>query len=393
MRVVHTIASLDAQRAGGPAESVPSLARACLVQGAEVGLIVLLRSGDHVPKNRLGEVPCRQIPSSDNSSYGYASALAEAVEGEARRSDLLHSHGLWTYVSRVSARVARRLRRPHVISVRGMLEPWALQQRAWRKKIAGWMYQNRALREAACLHVLNRREAQSVRAIGLRNPLALIPNGVDLPENSMPREVLEAAFPQLKGTKWLLYLGRIHPQKGLLHLASAWARVCSDFPDHTLVVAGPEQSGHWTEVEQILRSQGADGRYQYTGMLRGELKASALGNAEALVLPSYTEASSMALLEALAHGRPVIATHASNFPLIATQQLGFLCEPQTDSIAESLSRLLSIPGAQREAMGQRGLRLVKEQFAWSVIAAQMIELYRYLLNEGPRPASLLLDER
>lgn len=393
MRVVHTIGSLDAQRAGGPAESVPSLAKACLAQGVEVELVSLLRAGDRASPNHLGAMPCRQVPTTDNSPYGYAATLREALEEETRRSDLVHSHGLWTYINRQSARVAQGLGKPHVISVRGMLEPWALQHHGWRKKFAGWMFQDRALRQAACLHVLNRREGQNLRALGLRNPVALIPNGVDAPEHNVPRETLESAFPQLKGRRWLLYLGRVHPQKGLVNLAAAWARVCPNFPDYTLIVAGPEQLGHWAEVERVLRSQGAAGRYQYTGMLQGELKSSALGNAEALILPSYTEASSMALLEALAHGRPVIATHASNFPLIGTRQLGLLCEPRTDSIAESLAQLLALPDSEREAMGQRGRQLVKDQFAWSAIATQMIELYRYLLEGGSRPASLLPGER
>lgn len=393
MRVVHTIVSLDAQRAGGPAESVPALAKACWAQGVFVVLITLQRSDDRELPNQLGQVPCCRISCSDNSSYGYASALREALEEEARRSDVLHSHGLWTHINQSSARVARMLRKPHVISVRGMLEPWALRHHGWRKKVAGWMFQDRALQEAACLHVLNQREGENLRTLGLRNPVALIPNGVDVPEHNVPREALESAFPQLKSRKWLLYLGRVHPQKGLLNLASAWSRVCPGFPDHTLIVAGPEQLGHWAEVEQVLRSQGGGGRYQYTGMLQGELKASALGNAEALILPSYTEASSMALLEALAHRRPVIATHASNFPLIGERQLGFLCEPRTDSIAESLAQLLALPDAERAAMGQRGWQLVKEQFAWSAIAAQMIELYRYVLEGGPRPATLLPGER
>ncbi len=393
MRVLHTISSLDAQRSGGPAESVPSLAKACLAQDVEVKLVSLLRPGDRVTPNQLGAVPCRQVPTTDNSSYGYAANLPAALEEEARGSDVLHSHGLWTYINRQSARVARTLGRPHVISVRGMLEPWALQHHGWRKKIAGGMFQDRALREAACLHVLNQSEGRNLRALGLRSPVALIPNGVDLPQHNVAREPLESAFPHLKGPRWLLYLGRIHPQKGLLNLASAWARLCSNFPDHVLIVAGPEQLGHWAEVEQVLRSQGAGGRYQYTGMLQGELKASALGNAETMILPSYTEAASMALLEALAHGRPVVATHASNFPLIATRQLGLLCEPRTDSIAESLAQVLALSDSEREAMGRRGRELVKEQFAWSAIAAQMIELYLYLLKGGSRPASLLSGER
>ncbi len=393
MRVVHTIGSLDAQRAGGPAESVPSLAKSCLAQGMDVGLVSLLRPGDRVSPSQLGGIPWRQIPTTDNSPYGYAATLREALEDEARRSDLLHSHGLWTYVSRLSARVARSLDKPHVISVRGMLEPWALQHHGWRKKFARWMFQDRALREAACLHVLNQSEGRNLRALGLRNPVALISNGVDMPQDKVPREALESAFPQLRGKKWLLYLGRVHPQKGLLNLASAWARLCSSFPDHTLIVAGPEQLGHWAEVDQVLRSQGAEGRYQYIGMLQGVLKASALGNAEALILPSFTEASSMALLEALAHGRPVVATHASNFPLIGERQLGFLCEPRTDSIAESLAQLLALSDSRRQAMGRRGRQLVQEQFAWSAIATQMIELYRYLLDGGPRPSSLLPGER
>ena len=114
-------------------------------------------------------------------AFGYAPELSRALD--AARLDLVHTHGLWMYPSVAAAwRWATRWKRPLVVSPHGMLEPWAVRNSAWKKRIAGWLFENRHLRRAACLHALNDAEYEAIRAYGLTNPVAVIPNGVDLPE-------------------------------------------------------------------------------------------------------------------------------------------------------------------------------------------------------------------
>lgn len=172
----------------------------------------------------------RQFPVAGPAVFGYLPGLSQALEAD--RLDLLHTHGLWMYTSMASTRWSGD-RRPYVVSPHGMLDRWALRNSGWKKRLAGYAYENRHLRGAACLHALNESEALSMRGYALRNPICVIPNGVELPAESGPVD---------RRKKICLYLGRLHPKKGISALLRAWAHV----PSHEweLVLAGWGQPGH-----------------------------------------------------------------------------------------------------------------------------------------------------
>src|SRR6185503_10078115 len=164
----------------------------------------------------------RSFQSRGPRAYGFAPELAGALDDE--KPDLAHVHGIWTYPTVAAQRWAGRHSRPYLVTIHGMLEPWALRNARWKKALAGALFENAALRRATCLHVNTEAELRSVRAYGLRNPICVIPNGVDLPEAS-----IAPLAPWAKrvdaDAKVLLYLGRLHPKKGLPHLLSAWAAI------------------------------------------------------------------------------------------------------------------------------------------------------------------------
>ena len=112
-------------------------------------------------------------------AFGYAPRLARSLrEG---RLSLLHANGLWMYPSLASRRWSRRARRPYLIAPHGMLDPWAVAHSAWKKRLVGWWFENAHLAGAACLHALTAAEARALRSYGLRNPICVVPNGVDPP--------------------------------------------------------------------------------------------------------------------------------------------------------------------------------------------------------------------
>src|SRR5947208_8295710 len=118
---------------------------------------------------------------------GYSSQLVAALI--TAELDILSTHGLWKYCSVASNAWHRRTGRPYIVHPHGMLERWALQNSKWKKRIAALLYEDRHLRGAACLRALSEAEAQSIRAYGLRNPVCIIPNGVDLPERTESSEL------------------------------------------------------------------------------------------------------------------------------------------------------------------------------------------------------------
>jgi poly(glycerol-phosphate) alpha-glucosyltransferase len=179
------------------------------------------------------------------AAFGYAPDLAPALNRSG--ADLAYIAGLWKFPMLAAHRWARAHRKPIVIAPHGMLEPWAVRHSGVKKKFAGWLFQDAQLRDAACLRALCPPEVASFRAYGLRNPVAVVPNGVDLPSLAEPAPPRHARFPA--GRRVLLYLGRIHDKKGLAHLLTAWAHVRDAASDWVLAIAGWDQGGHEAELK------------------------------------------------------------------------------------------------------------------------------------------------
>ncbi len=312
--------------------------------------------------------------------FGYAPDFSRALDST--NPDLLHVHGLWMYPSLAAVRWSRR-GRPYVVSPHGMLDPWALENSRWKKRVAAAIYENRHLHGAACLHALNAAEARAMRAYGLRRPICLIPNGVELPEiaeRSTPRE-----------TRTLLYLGRLHPKKGLAALIEAWASVQREAKETgwRLSIAGWDQKGHRSALEALAGRLGACATIGFPGAQFGEAKAQSFREASAFILPSLSEGLPMSVLEAWSWRLPVLMTPHCNLPQGERSGAAVMMEHGAESIAAALNRLFSMSHHQREAMGVRGRRLVEEEFQWPRTVQHMTEVYDWILGFGSQPACVL----
>jgi poly(glycerol-phosphate) alpha-glucosyltransferase len=312
---------------------------------------------------------------------------------EGYRADLVHAHGLWTYLSAAALREHRRTGTPVVISPHGMLDPWALAFSRLRKRIAAGLFQNSLLRSAAVLHALTLAEARSIRAYGLPNPVVVIPNGVVLPTGEPggpPWGVSEAGRDRV-----LLFLSRIHPKKGLDLLIEQWA----DFSRRgqagerwRLVVAGWDEIGHEGELRKMVEAWGLGESVDFVGPLFGAGKAAALAHADAFVLPSRSEGLPVAVLEAWAHGKPVVMSKACNLPEGTASGAAIEVDQEPGSLASGLARLAALGDTGRGAMGAAGRRLVEERFCWTRIAEDMASVYRAVVNGAPIPAALIYPE-
>ncbi|MGJ5813075.1 glycosyltransferase [Paludibaculum fermentans] len=319
-------------------------------------------------------------------AFGYSPDLGRQVA--ASDVDILHAHGLWMYPSVL----AMRWRRPRLVSPHGMLDGWALRNSHWKKWLARKLYESRNLREAACLHALNQQEAEAFRACGLRNPICVIPNGVEPPSTA---PVMSAPWQALMpaGTRVLLYLGRLHPKKGIEALLRGWAlaRGLGESSSWRLVIAGWSQDGHDQVLQSLAHALGISAGVEFAGPQFAELKLSTLRAADAFILPSISEGLPMTVLEAWAHGLPVLMTDHCNLPSGFEAGAALRLEPSPESIAAQLSVLFKAPEAQLRAMGENGRSLVRRQFSWEKVAASMLSVYEWVLGRGPRPDALLWE--
>ena len=321
---------------------------------------------------------------------------------DATSSDMLHLHGLWQYPSIATRRQWELKKTPYLLSPRGMLDKWALANSRWKKQIAAWLFENAVMRDAFCLHALCQSEADAIRAYGLRQRIEVVPNGVELPEG-LTAEDTESS----EGIKRLLFLGRIHPKKGLSGLLKAWAKIqntksgIQNSREWQLVIAGWDQGGHERELIELCSElglkvvqrskhvscsataqepEGAD--VVFYGPAFREEKEQLLRRADAFVLPSLSEGLPMSVLEAWAYGLPVVMTPECHLPEGFASQAALEIRNRGMGTGnwEGLRLLLDMSDSDRIEMGRRGRRLVEEKFTWPKVAAQMKALYEEILG-------------
>jgi poly(glycerol-phosphate) alpha-glucosyltransferase len=312
---------------------------------------------------------------------GYSPDLGTILQREA--ADVVHSHGLWMYTSLAALRASRRSGSPRVISPRGMLDPWALRRRSWRKRIAYTLFERRNIATAAVVHALTDAEADAVRQLGLGCPIAVIPNGVAIDD----RACASAPPWEASDRPVMLFVGRLHPKKGLPALIAAWTLARSSLlREHwRLAVVGWDQDGHRAELEDLTRAAGLEDSILFCGPAQGELKRACFQHAQAFILPSVSEGMPMAVLEAWANALPVILTPACHLPAGVAAGAALEAEPDPASLASALAAMASMSSPERRQMGQRGHALVESAYAWPTIASRMAKVYQWILGGGAAP--------
>jgi glycosyltransferase involved in cell wall biosynthesis len=376
------------RRAAGVWAGVAQLGKALVRRGLEVEIFGIADDCSETNGAGWDGPPLRLHPVRGSEAFGYAPRLARTLDDWC--PSLLHANGLWMYPSLASWRWSRRAGQPYLISPHGMLDPWAVSHAVWKKRLVAWWFENAHLAGAACLHALTESEARAIRAYGLPNPICVVPSGVDLPEATVPARPAWAGQAEQE-RKVLLFLGRLHPKKGLANLLAAWRDVQSTAVarDWILVIAGWDQGGHARELERIAAAQGLGDTLRFVGPQFDQDKAASFAGADAFVLPSFSEGLPVAVLEAWSYGLPVLMTEACNLAegFAAGAALPIGTDPV--AIAAGLRRLFALSDAERQDMGERGEALVRERFTWPTVGEQMAAVYRWVLGGGTPPSCVL----
>lgn len=370
---VHTIGSIEPW-VGGPARSVTSLCRALDALGATTTLVTAHPTGEDLPFAVPADL--RATPEGARRRQRFEASVVDALQATAPR--VAHDHGIWLPTNHVVARVARRVGVPRVVSPRGMLDPWAMRWHGTRKKLAWSLYQRRDLQRADLLHATSEAEAEGFRARGLEAPIAIVPNGVHVPDrDASPR-------PPDGGPRVLLFLSRVHPKKGLLHLAEAWAGL--DAAGWELWIAGPDELGHEAEVRAALEraSRPTTSPVRFLGPVADTKRDELLARCEAFVLPTLSENFGQVVAEALAAGRPVLTTKAAPWSALERHGAGWWIDTGTAALREGLATLVGTPPEQLRGMGSAGRAWIARELAWETIAARMAAAYAWL-HGGPKP--------
>lgn len=321
----------------------------------------------------------KQTLSLDNP--GFSLCFARALSREIRSFDIVHVHAIWNFPSWWTMRAACRAQVPFIVAPQGSLDPWALQQNRWGKKLYGGLTEVPLVRQAACLQALTRKEARQFLEYGLPVDYEIIPNGVKEELMDRNRAPNPGYFGMPPECRTLLFLSRIHPKKGLDLLVQAAQSVRHSHPTLRFVVAGGDGgSGYLSALKSKCLSLGVSDMFIFLGEVEGDQKLEVLTAADAFVLPSYSEGLPVAVLEALAVGLPAVITDECNLPEVAGLGAGYVVTPESVCIASAIQQLFSLSDDQRRHMGKSGRELIAERYTWSRISRQTLACYQHLLE-------------
>lgn len=380
--VVCTNAYLPADQEGGPPFSAAGLCRALAAAGADVHVLTTDRNGT----GRL-DVPTDRWSRHDGLPVWYARSLAgpyypapsagRALASIDHIDCVIGSGTLWTHLGWAGWRATRRRRLPGIVIPRGLLNPWALNFKPGRKRAYWMIAARRMIAEAAAVVALTEHERGAIDAMRTARRIEVIPNGIRIEDFSQPppRSRLDEWFPRLANRRFVLFLGRVHENKGLPALIGSLERSETADLDWMLVVAGPVYPDYRPTFDRLLASARVADRILLAGPVSGARKFALLAHAAAFVLPSLSEALPVAVLEALASGCPVVLTPDCHLPEVAAAGAGIETRSDAASIAAALRRLLSDDAFAR-ALGERGRQLAGDRFGWRSVGEAMLALCR-----------------
>lgn len=382
--IIHVLPSFQSE-ASGPSYSVAALTRTLAARGNEVTLLSVGAEEGRVPGvEHLSEKRFRKdyarIPILNR--LWFSNGLLCYLKTAAACAGLVHSHSLWLMPNVYPAWAVAKTRIPFVISPRGTLSPVALKRSRLVKRAFWAAYQGTAVSQAVMLHATSEREYRDIRAFGLTQPVAIIPNGIEVPETAASRPPGQR--------RRLLYLGRLHPIKGLDSLLAAWGGIERRFADWELRLVGPQELGHGDSLKRMAEEIGlkqvsfADARY-------GEDKAAEYRAANLYVLPSRSENFAVSVAEALGFGLPVITTTGTPWSGLIREECGWWVAPDRGGLTGALESALAVSPDTLVAMGRRGRDWMARDFSWTSISTQMEAAYTWVVRGGAVPECVRLN--
>ena len=382
MHIVHIVPAVT-RESSGPSYSVTRLCEELIVGGDHVELAALdwepgSESHPFTKTFSVGWGPRKLGRSPDMLHWLREQAITDTVS-------VLHSHAIWQMNTVYPGWVANETGKPLVCSPRGMLSDWSMTRGSKMKGVFWPLLQRPALRNVTCFHATADSECADIRALGFRQPIAVIPNGIDVYEDYQP------GVSSPRNVRTLLFLGRLHPKKGLDLLLSAWRAVQSRFTDWQLVIAGADvdyygESGYLAQ----LRAQAQElrlVRVSFVGELLGEAKRNAYRDASLFILPTYSENFGLTVAESLAAGTPVIVTKGAPWEGLKERRAGWWVDVSLDAVVASLEQALLLDDEELRSMGRNGRDWMRNEFSWRSVASKMHQTYQWLAaRELPMPS-------
>lgn len=383
MKILHVIPGLE-HTCGGPGVVALSICKELTDLGVECDVV-----STRDPFNRYELVNEHLIINNvklferwKQQHFAFSTSLGRWLYQNIHKYDVVHIHTIFNYPSSSAAAYAKKLKVPYIITPHGMLEPWALSNKSWKKHLAYNLFIKKQLQNARAIHIIAVPEGDNIKSLGIKTQLAFVTNGIEKKEfNILPNsQLFYQNFPTTRNKTLILFLGRIDPKKGLDLLASAFAQVHKQFPQTHLVIAGEatfDNLKFLQTAQNFFVEVGCSHAVTFTGRLSGPIKYSALAVADIYVSPSYSEGFSISVLEGMASGLPCVITTGCNFPEASANQAAHVVGIDAEEIANALIQCLKHPEEAKQ-MGDRARKFIFDNYTWDKIAEKFIDIYTQL---------------
>ena len=401
MKIIQVVSSIF-NESDGVGVSVRGISGGLATHGAVVSLHCL----DEVPAqvrdcryDIVNHLRCR-FPL---SSIGRSPAMLKGLKKVSQTADIVHANGLWMMPNIYPAWAIRRTKCKLVVQPHGTLSKWAMRRSWWKKLPLWWLWQKRVLVKAELLVATCEKEYNEIRALGFKQPIVVLPIGLEVPVASPQFKVKSSQFAvgdkvlgtqnsELRTTtrlRRIVFFGRVHKVKAVDHLVKAWGQLQEALPDWELVIAGPD-CGAKGELEAIIAEEQIP-RVRFVGEINGPAKYDFLTEADIYVLPSHTENFGVTVAEALACGTPTIASQGTPWEGLESEKCGKWVPIGVEPLTEALRELTSLTDEERTEMGKRGRAWIQRDFSWDGIGAKMKAAYAWLLGQGEKPDFVRVD--
>ncbi len=363
---------------GGPARIIYDHTTEALKNGHQVTIASPMTPGEKpydLPQGAI-LVQCRRTVPFSRVYREFSVDLYSYLKKHIHEFDIIHIHGIWHFGSLAPFIIKNKV--PKVITIHGLLDKWAIGHHQWKKTLVSFLYQKRLLKRADLVHINNTDEQENIIQYLGKEPknLTIIPNGIRLDEfkNLPPKNIFRKPFGIPADKKMVLFMGRLNIKKGLDLLLPAFAAYVLDRQDAILVLAGPDD-GYQSTIENFIKENQLENHVKLVGLLTDDVKKAALRDADLFVLPSYSEGFSIAVLEAMAAGIPVLVSDRVGFgDYIATYKAAHLTPLTSDGVKEGLYQLLENED-DRTRYVQQAHQMLEENFNIVAVAKKMLGAY------------------
>ena len=293
--------------------------------------------------------------------------------------DIIHTHGLWRMPHIYSLSVKKRKNIKIVNSPKGSFAKEALSVSRYKKILFNiFSNQNKMLSNCDAFHATSLKEKDEIRSLGYKQPIAVIPEGIDIPKEKKTNFTREK-------TKFL-YLGRIHPIKGLDLLIKTWSRIELENKNCTLEICGYyEDISYYKFLQDLIKKFGLK-NISFTDKVSGLKKQEKYLSNDVFIIPSQSENFGLVIAEAMSYGLPVIVSEETPWHVVKKNNYGWVVSLNQDDIYSAILAANSLNKNDLKNMGQLGRTYIKDYFSWDVLGKDYLAFYDWVRNGGSTPS-------